>query len=249
LMTAPGVEAADPILPPGEAVEVAANDWRFAASSYLWGTGISGTTSVGKLPPVNIDFSFKDIVDNLDFAYFGTAEMAYRRWLVFTDFDYVKITVDGGTPLGILASRYKLSSETLSLLATAGYRVADEERWAIDALAGARLYSVSDRLAIAGGLLGTRSAERSETWVDPVVGLRARVDLTRSVEVLGWGFLGGFGVSSDVSWDVLGALAWSPRENISAVIGYRASGVDFSTEGFTYDTVRQGPVIGLAISF
>lgn len=246
---ATSIHAAEPASPVEPALAVAANDWRIAVSSYVWGAGLSGTTSVGNLPRVNIDFSFGDILRNLDFAYFGTAEIGYRRWLVFSDFEYVKLSIDGATPLGVLASRWKLRSETLSWILSGGYRVVDEDRWTVDALAGGRLYNVSNRLSISGGLRGSRARELSETWVDPIVGARTRIGLTPSIDLLGWGFVGGFGVGSDINWDVLGAVSWSPREAVSAIVGYRASGVDYSTTGFTYDAVQQGPVVGLIIRF
>ena len=42
------------------------------------------------------------------------------------------------------------------------------------------------------------------------------------------------------------ALAADP---ISAVVGYRAAGVDYENDGFVYDTVQQGPIIGAVFRF
>ncbi|ESY65256.1 MULTISPECIES: hypothetical protein [Mesorhizobium] len=38
-------------------------------------------------------------------------------------------------------------------------------------------------------------------------------------------------------------------DSFSGVLGYRASGVDYSNGGFTYDVVQQGPIIGAVFRF
>jgi len=48
----------------------------------------------------------------------------------------------------------------------------------LDVLAGGRLWSVSNTLDFNGGLLNGRSFDDTATWVDPVVGLKGRVNLS-----------------------------------------------------------------------
>ena len=37
-------------------------------SPYIWGTSLSGTSTVGVLPPVDVDASFSDLFSNLNIA-------------------------------------------------------------------------------------------------------------------------------------------------------------------------------------
>lgn len=248
----PAALSADLEVPVEPAEEIRSSDWHFAIATYGWATALSGTSSVGNLPPTDISVSLSDIPDlvsNLDAGIFATAEIGYRRWLAFSDLQYVKMTDAEATPFGILATRQKLRSESLSWLFTGGYRVLDEPRWTVDALAGGRLYGMSSRISVSGGTLGTQGRERTETWLDPVIGAKARYHLAPSVGFTTWGFLGGFGVGSDINWDVLGVFTWSPWENVNLALGYRASGVDYETTGFTYDAVQQGPIVGLVLRF
>lgn len=242
-------EAADLPIAPEAAIVAEAKQWQIAIAAYVWGAGISGETGVGGLPPVNVGFSFGDILQNLDFSAFTAGQVRYKRLVAFTDLQYTKITVEEPTPFQLLATSAKLRSETLSFLFTGGVQVIDTPRYSVDALAGGRLYWVANRVSVRGGLLGETSGELSEAWVDPVVGLQGRAQLTPAFHLLGWGFVGGFGISSDINWDVLGAVGWSPVPNASLLVGYRASGVDYSTDDFLYDTVTQGPVIGGVIRF
>lgn len=248
LLACATVHASAADLPGTPLAEVEAGQWRAAVAAYLWGTGLSGTTRVGNLPEVDVDMTFGDILDNLDFAAYLSAEVGHGRWVGFSDLQFVRISIRERAG-GVLADSLKLRTESLSWLLAGGYRVVDEERAFLDALVGGRLYSLSSRVSVTGGLLDNRVAEVTETWVDPVVGLKGNVRLTPKFSAVGFGFVGGFGAASDLSWDVFGGLGWRPRENISVILGYRASGVDYSTGDFKYDAIQHGPVIGGAIRF
>ena len=89
---------------------------------------------------------------------------------------------------------------------------------------------------------------QEETWADPVVGLKGRVSLTPQLYLTGWGMIGG-GASSDIVWDVLGGVGYQFNDTISAVAGYRAAGVDYENEGFVYDVIQHGPILGVVFRF
>ena len=61
--------------------------------------------------------------------------------------------------------------------------------------------------------------------------------------------IGGFGVSSDVDWDVMGGIGYDFNTTFIMVAGYRALGVDYSHDGFAFDVVQQGPILGLGFRF
>ena len=89
---------------------------------------------------------------------------------------------------------------------------------------------------------------QTETWADPIGGLKARVSITPQLYLTSWGLIGG-GVSADLVWDVMGAVGYQFTDSFSAVVGYRAAGVDYENDGFVYDTVQQGPIIGAVFRF
>jgi hypothetical protein len=63
------------------------------------------------------------------------------------------------------------------------------------------------------------------------------------------GDIGGFGVNSDLIWQANTAIGYRFSENISALVGYRGLGVDYSDGGFLVDTVAHGPAIGMTFRF
>ena len=47
----------------------------------------------------------------------------------------------------------------------------------------------------------------------------------------------------------MGGAGYQFTDWFSAVAGYRAAGVDYENDGFVYDVVQQGPIIGLTFRF
>ena len=63
------------------------------------------------------------------------------------------------------------------------------------------------------------------------------------------GDVGGFGVGSDLTWQVEGSLGLQVTKNIWAEAGYRALGVDYEADGLIYDTITHGAQVTLGLSF
>jgi len=63
------------------------------------------------------------------------------------------------------------------------------------------------------------------------------------------GDVGGFGVGSDLDWQVLGALQYQVDDSLTLEAGYRYLAVDYDDDGFLFDVALQGPIIGGSIRF
>jgi len=93
-------------------------------------------------------------------------------------------------------------------------------------------------------------------WVDPFVGARIRHQIAPGKEVNLEGDVGGFGVGSDFSWQVVGTYGFDTSlfgTPFHSVIGYRALAVDYSENGKFgkngLDFVQHGPVLGVKFSW
>jgi hypothetical protein len=162
---------------------------------------------------------------------------------------YVKISGSTGTPFGVLADSVSVDTESLAFTAAPEYRIVEAPRGSLDLMAGMRVWSVDTELSFSGGLLDGVSGSDGDTWVDPLVGAKGRFDLTSNFYLTGWAMIGGFGVSSDLMWDGLGGLGYQFNDTFSAVLGYRGTGVDYEKDGFEYDVIQHGPVIGGVFRF
>ena len=106
---------------------------------------------------------------------------------------------------------------------------------------------MSTKLSLKGGALDGRGERDSATWIDAVAGLRGQYALSENWYLTGWGVIGAGQARLD--WDATAAIAYQFGSNFSAVLGYRALGVDFHRNGFVYDVVQQGPILGLSYQF
>jgi len=221
--------------------------WTFSVAPYFWMAGLSGDTSQFGLPTVHMDANFGGILGNLDFAFMAAGEARYDRFSVITDVIYTKLSADGETPFGILADDVDVTSESFSGLLGVGYAVLDGHEGHLDVVGGVKVWSVDTTISFNGGILGGVERSDSATWVDGMVGLRGKYSFTPEIYLTGWGLVGGGG--ADIDWDVALGIGYEFNERISAIAGYRALGVDYSDDGFLFDAIQQGPILGLAIKF
>lgn len=240
--------AAD-VLAPQTAEVTTPGGWTITIAPYLWAAGIDGDVAAFGLPTVSVDASFSDILSNLDIAFMGAGEVRNGRFSVATDLMYVKLSAGSDTPLGILADSVKLTVKSLIWTGAGTYSLYYSEQGNLDVMAGFRLWAVDNELSFSGGLLGGTSPSDDETWVDPIVGMKGRFSFSPNLYLTGWAIIGGFGVSSDFMWDVMGGFGYAFTPGFSLVAGYRGLGVDYSNGGFLYDVVQHGPIMGAAFRF
>ncbi|WP_139973671.1 hypothetical protein [Ochrobactrum sp. CGA5] len=223
------------------------DSWTFAASPYFWGAGISGDVGQFGLPAVHLESDFGDILKDLDFGFMAIGEARLDRFSIFGDVMYTKVSSGASTPLGLVAGQVEVTSETFAGLVGAGYALIQNGRSNIDLVGGARVWHTSTEISFSGGLLDGVSGSDGATWVDAMAGFRGRYFLADNFYLSAWGLVGAG--QADIDWDLAAGLGYSVSDRISSVAGYRALGVDYSNEGFVFDAVQQGPILGLVLSF
>ncbi|MCG4877764.1 hypothetical protein L0N00_15135, partial [Eggerthella lenta] len=67
------------------------------------------------------------------------------------------------------------------------------------------------------------------------------------------GGVGGFGAASTNTWDAMGVVGYNFWKNATAILGYRAVGLNYESgsgrDNFKVNAVQHGPVVGLALTF
>lgn len=218
-------------------------EWVFTAAAYGWLSGIEGSVAAGGSQEVDIDLSISDVLKNFEGGLMGAGEARHGRFLLATDLMWAKLSAETDRPV----LDVELTASTLTVTGVAGYSLVYEEGGNLDVIAGARLWSVKNELDFSAPLVA--EFEDSATWVDPVVGLKGRANISPNVYVTGWGLVGGFGVSSDFMWDVMGSIGYEFNDSFSMTAGYRVQSVDYSNNGFVYDVVQSGPMFGAVFKF
>jgi len=244
LVTGP-VFGADAVEPPPPSAPV----WTFTAAPYGWAAGLDGTVGVFGLPPVQVDASFGDILENFDIGFMGAGEARYGRFGIAMDLLYLKVSTSADTPFGVLADHIDATSKTFTAFGALEYRLAETDQMSFDVLGGARVWSLTTELDPVGGPADPLSFTDDMAWVDPIVGARARVNLSDAFYVTGWGMIGGFGAGSKLTWDVMGALGYEVSDSVSLIGGWRALSVDYENGPAIFDVVMSGPILGATIKF
>lgn len=220
-------------------------DWVFTVAPYLWGTGLSGDVGVPG-HTANVDIGFSDILKNLKFAAMGAAEAHNGTWGVFSDVMYVHIAANASAGNGTIEGSIDTTSFAGTLMGE--YRVVSSDELTVDLMGGARVWSVDNDLSVS--LAGwTKQKSIGDTWVDPMVGFKTKINTGSPLYVTAWGLIGGAGVGSDLTWDVMAGVGYQWTDSFSTVLSYRAVGVDYSNNDFVYDVVQQGPALGAVFSF
>ncbi|QKH34647.1 hypothetical protein FOC84_06660 [Achromobacter pestifer] len=223
------------------------SDWQFSVSPYLWMAGVQGTVRQFDSPPARLDSDFGQIFNELDYAFMGILEGRRGRYSVFADIAYTKTSVKDPTPKGILAEKIGVASQSFSGLLGGGYTIHGTGRAHLDLIAGLRVWSVSTKLSFHGGILDHVTQRDSATWVDMVAGFRGTYSFTDSVYLTGWGNIGAG--QADLDWDVVAGVGYKINTKLSAVAGYRIQGVDYRKNGFEYDVIQKGPIMGFTYRF
>ena len=145
--------------------------------------------------------------------------------------------------------------DTQEFMATlqAGYRIVEADGFSLDALAGARFWHISNEVAVTAShpLIGSVSATHKESfgWIDPVIGARAFFGLTDKLSVQAQVDIGGFGAGSDLTWSALATVNYIFTDSLSVSAGYKVLDVDYSDDGYVFESRLSGPVMGLTYRF
>ena len=231
---------------------VADEGWTFNLSPYLWFAGVKGDVStVPGSPEVPVDVSPSDAIDDTEAGYmviFGANRGRHGLWM---DFLYTDTRSDEDLIKPIDLRLRSVSKNTLFSVAYT-YEVYGREATRFDAFAGARYWDVDTRLQFKGGegLLAGRRIENSESWIDPMVGIKGRSPLGNSSFYLaGWAALGGFGAGSDLFYDLSLNVGYQWTDTIGTTLGYRLFDVDYDEDDFLYDIEQSGVTLGLTWRF
>jgi opacity protein-like surface antigen len=229
-----------------------------AAWAQDWAQGWSGEfTLYGWLPVINgsqqgrdgeplVDLDTSDVLSRLDMAFMGAGEVRKDRWGLLFDAVYVDLSSDGEwlqgrveTSTGVKVGMYTLA---------AAYRVYEDKGF-VDVYGGGRYFDTTMSFGIATDRRG-RSGEVTLDWADPIVGVRGGWPISERWSLSGFGDVGGFDGSSDLSWELYAGANFDFSEHWRGTIGYRYLSVLYqATDRATLDLTIQGPLFGVAYMF
>ncbi|MCD1633939.1 YfaZ family protein [Martelella mediterranea] len=253
------LSAAPPASQPTAVMETPAEGWQFEITPYVWMTGMSGDVSpFRRAPTVHIDSSFSDILEELNIAGFANAWGTNGAFGFYADLMYVDTTANEASgPVAIPAYGItvpgidvSVDSKLFSGALFGGVRLAETDAFRLDALGGIRFAHLTTEVTASIPSVPRGYSAKSEFgWVDPALGFRMAYDAGDRVSLVGQADVGGFSVGSDLTWQAMATVNYRITKATALSFGYRYMSIDYDDDGHVFDTVLQGPTVGLSFRF
>jgi hypothetical protein len=219
---------------------------------YLWFSGLSGDVGAGGVEaPVSVGFS--KVFDQLNIGYMSDLDVRRKRIGLFTDLIFISLSSDQKTtPIGPLPTYVGFTANAKELIVNPDLyvRLVDSDRGSIDATGGVRFWHLNNSLDLFPPNNGTTfTAGQTQGWVDPVFGARARYNANKGIFFNLRGDAGGFGVGSQLTYQIYAGLGKQFKTKYDVQLGYRYLFVDYKNGGFVYDVHMSGMQVGFNIKF
>ena len=230
------------------------DEWSFFVAGYLTATYIDATTTAGTPigdQDLEIDASFSDLLDNLDYGASGLFVASYDKLSINVDLLAIGLDIDQPTPIGTGNVNIQVDIREYELYA--GYQ-AFAQYPALELITGLRYIDqeIEVNVTTAGP---APQIVTGDSWIDPFIGLRYISPLSNN---WGWmlrGDIGGFGVGSDFSWRVDVGARYAFAKQWEAAIGYKLLDIDYETgtsgslSRYAWDGTEAGITLGVGYHF
>lgn len=224
------------------------SDWTFAVTPYVWLTGMSGEVApVAGVPAVEVNTSFTDVIDGVKAGGFLMVTAYNNDLMLSGDFSYGIVGGEGS--MDQIPVVVEVESTQVFGSMAAGWRCLQTSRTELYITAGFRAWELTTKVNASLGEIDLVSIDESYDWMDPLVGLRFRAKPFSTVSLDATGEIGGFGIGSDFTWHLLGAVSYRISDQIYSSLGYRHISVDYKDNGHIFDADLSGILIGLTMLF
>lgn len=218
-------------------------NWEYEASIYLF-TPETKTSISNSNFSAEGTLSFSDALSNLDFAFMGSFGASNGRWSVLGDYMYTDLSF-GSTAPGPAGSDVDSKLKTQILNGYLAYRIYQAPTVQLDLAGGFRWFNTQTDLTVTPP---GASASVDESWIDPVIGARARFEIAKNWSGTAFFDYGGFSSDSE-TWQVLLTIDYALSDSWSLRGGYRYISVDHDISGTDFKFSQSGPIFGATYRF
>lgn len=212
-------------------------EWEFTLRPYFFLSGLSGSVTVDPLTfPINSSFSY--LLDNVKIGGFVSFTAEKDRWGLNADFQYINL-------YGESTSHEDTSLDLKNVIGEIDLVFRPAGAPTLRFLAGVRVYTIHENLTV----LGRAVPEASTTVVDPVLGAYGSWMLHDRWDFELRGDVGGFGLSSESTYQMMALFRWGLSDTVSIPFGYRVLGYVIQQDDVWMNTRMSGLMLGLDVGF
>jgi hypothetical protein len=121
------------------------------------------------------------------------------------------------------------------------FRIVRHARGSVDAFAGFRYWHSGNTLTITPPAV---KFQKSKDWVEPILGARLRLNLSRGLFAVFRGDAGGFGAGSQISYQIFAGGGVELKNKYALLAGYRHIYVDLGSSGLLHNYTMDGLALG-----
>ena len=225
--------------------------WNFLADVYLMFPYMDGETGAGDLLSVPVDANPGDIFSKLKMAAMIYLEAKTSKWAITSDLVYMNLKQEI-TP-GTLFNSGEVSAKEFIWEPAGLYRIVPF--WEVGL--GGRLTTLSTDIDARRNVFpaGTEevAASGSKTWMDPIIITRLSAEIKQKWLFQFRGDIGGFGIGSDLTWQLQAYAGYRFGKVFQLTGGYRYLSVDYDkgadAERFVFNMASFGPVLRFGFNF
>lgn len=159
------------------------------------------------------------------------ADLHHGRWSILGEASWIELDIANDST--------ELELSQLTAEVALGWRIPLSRGW-IEPLAGARGWDLTLDLDDEG---------HSESWLEPLLGIRCEVPLRGSLAALARVDAGGFGVGADMTWRFEVGMRGRPLPWLDIQVSYRQLDTDYGSDDFAYNATMHSLLLGIGMNF
>lgn len=225
--------------------------WNFVTDIYLIFPYMKGDIGIGNSVTAPVDATPGDIFSKLKFGGMLYLEAHTKKWAITSDLIYMSLNQDITT--GDIWYSGSVGVKQLIWEPAAFYRLASF----LEVGAGGRLNNLQASIDARRNVFPAGTEEvienASKTWFDPILITRLTADIKDKWLFQFRGDIGGFGVGSDLTWQLQAYAAYRFTKAFRLTAGYRYLSMDYDkgtdADRFMYNVDTFGPEISFGFNF
>jgi len=216
-----------------------AEPWHMEIRPYLWFASVGGRVTIRGFRS-GVHRTFGELFNDQRLAVMGSLEYHNSKYLLYLDGIYLDFDEGDTLPIG----KVDLHIVNSYLTCVVGRRW--EKPFPIRIFAGFR-YCNARSIA---HFEGVRFAlYHTKEWFDPIIGASFHIPIRGRWSFDLMGDVGGYGIGSDYTWELMGLFSYAVGKHGSFQVGYRAMETDYFKNGFGLTTASHGPIVGFEFRF
>ncbi|MBA4319269.1 MAG: hypothetical protein C0412_12785 [Flavobacterium sp.] len=227
------------------------SEWSYLVEPYLLFPNMSGTVGLADLPELAIDADTNEIFGNLKMGAMLYAEASNDFWAIGSDLIYMELAQ--GVKSGFIVGSGEFTAKQFAWEVSGLRKVNPWLEFGVGGILNSVNSGADINLIVLGGTSLNKTKEMTKTWFDPMLITRIKSKAGEKFVYQFRGEIGGFGIGSDLAWQMQAVAGYQFSKLFSITGGYRIISLDYESgsgqDYFHYNIDTSGPTVLFGFQF